>query len=187
MRECVGFNMSGRRLVLPRSEHWITRRWHWHLKGHLGPSGMGWSLTSGISVGKPDPASSSIMKSKKPDWRKGGRAQHAVTRSRERQADLMVPRAGSLGRRERTQFKGLGGCIFRTVRLWLVLKIPHWVRLFLIDCYRGKEERGEKTDFERGSESTAAWDRQNRRRWLMSRGSKGKGQRWRAPGLNTWV
>lgn len=45
--------------------------------------------------GTPDPASSSIIKSKKPDWRKG-RAQQAVTRSRERQADFMVLQAGSL-------------------------------------------------------------------------------------------
>lgn len=179
------WTVSGRLLVLPRSEHWITRRWHWHLKGHLGPSGMmGWNLPSGTSA-TPDPASSSIMKSKKPDWRKGGKAQHAVTRSRETQADLMVPLAGSL--EDETQFKGLGGYVFKTVRLWLVLKIPYSVRLSLIHCYRGKVERGEKIDFERGSESTAAWERQNRRRWLRSRGSKGKGQRWRAPGLNTWV
>lgn len=61
----------------------------------MGPSGMGANLTSGTSA-TPDPASSSIMKSKKPDWRKGGKAQHAVTRSRERQADLMVLLAGSL-------------------------------------------------------------------------------------------
>lgn len=49
--------------------------------------------TSGKS-GRPDPTSS-IMKSRKPDWRKG-RAQQAVTRSRERQADLMVLLTGSL-------------------------------------------------------------------------------------------
>ena len=41
------------------------------------------------------------MKSRKPDWRKG-RAQQAVTRSRERQADLMVLLAGSLEEREDT-------------------------------------------------------------------------------------
>lgn len=76
----------------------------------MGPSGI---EILGASV--PDPASSSIMKSRKPDWRKG-RAQQAVTRSRERQADLMVPLAGSL-EDERTQFKGLGGYTFKIVRL----------------------------------------------------------------------
>ena len=48
-----------------------------------------------VGASVPDPPSSSIMKSRKPDWRKG-RAQQAVTRSRERQADLMVLLAGSL-------------------------------------------------------------------------------------------
>lgn len=85
---------TSRFLFLPRSEHWITRRWHWHLKGHTGPTGMTGGLRSRGS--RPDPASSSIMKSRKPDWRKG-RAQQAVTRSKERQADLMVLLAGSLG------------------------------------------------------------------------------------------
>lgn len=99
-------NVSGRCVILPRSEHWITRRWHWHRKGHLGPSGTR-DKTSVVSSGKADPGSSSIMKSKKPDWRKG-RAQQAVTRSRERQADLMVQLAGSL-EDKRTQIKGLDG------------------------------------------------------------------------------
>lgn len=99
--------------VLPRSEHWITRRWHWHLKGHLGPSGTGAKAVSVIS--SPDPGSSSIMKSRKPDWRKG-RAQQAVTRSRERQADLMVLLAGSL-EDERAHFKGLGGYTFKILSL----------------------------------------------------------------------
>lgn len=100
-------------MSLPRSEHWTTRRWHWHLKGHLCSGGMTGVITLGSS-GVPDP-SSSIMKSRKPDWRKG-RAQQAVTRSRERQADLMVLLAGSL-EGERTQFKGLGGYAFKVVCL----------------------------------------------------------------------
>lgn len=92
---------------LPRSEHWTTRRWHWHLKGHFGSGGIigSSSLAPGgaatLSGRSPDPASSSIMKSRKPDWRKG-RAQQAVTRSRERQADLMVLPAGKPGGQEDT-------------------------------------------------------------------------------------
>lgn len=46
------------------------------------------------------------MKSRKPDWRKG-RAQQAVTRSRERQADLMVLLAVEPGAQEDT----LGGSL----------------------------------------------------------------------------
>lgn len=76
----------------------------------MGPTGMVGKPTSVVRSGV-DPASSSIMKSRKPDWRKG-RAQQAVTRSRERQADLMVLLAGSL-QDERTQFKGLGGYAFK--------------------------------------------------------------------------
>lgn len=102
-------------MSLPRSEHWITRRWHWHLKGHFGAAGIGGRSNTFVTSGTPDPASSSIMKSRKPDWRKG-RAQQAVTRSRERQADLMVLLAGSL-KDERTQFKGLGGYTFKIVCL----------------------------------------------------------------------
>lgn len=79
----------------------------------MGPTGMTGKPTSLVSSDLPDPGSSSIMKSRKPDWRKG-RAQQAVTRSRERQADLMVLRAGSL-EDERTQFKGLAGYTFKTV------------------------------------------------------------------------
>lgn len=88
--------------VSPKSEHCTTRRWHWQRKGHLGPSGMVGMSTLGSmgTSGKPEPASSSIMKSRKPDWRKGS-DQHAVTRSRERQADLMVPLSWSLGGREK--------------------------------------------------------------------------------------
>ena len=86
------------RRLLPRSEHCVTRRWHWQRNGHMGPSDR--TTTSG-SMGTtavstpPEPASSSIMKSMKPDWRKGS-AQQAVARSRERQADLMVLLAASL-------------------------------------------------------------------------------------------
>lgn len=99
---------------LPRSEHWTTLRWHWHLKGHLGITGIEGSSRSIATSDTPDPASSSIMKSKKPDWRKG-RAQQAVTRSRERQADLMVLQAGSL-RDKKTRFKGLEWICFYTQR-----------------------------------------------------------------------
>lgn len=108
-RDNVGFSLK----CLPRSEHWTTRRWHWHLKGHLGSGGRKGSSRGGTGgpegpegpvrsiVTSPDPASSSIMKSRKPDWRKG-RAQQAVTRSRERQADLMVLLAGEPGGQEDT-------------------------------------------------------------------------------------
>lgn len=61
----------------------------------MGIAGIGLIDGSRATSGTPDPASSSIMKSKKPDWRKG-RAQQAVTRSRERKADFMVLQAGSL-------------------------------------------------------------------------------------------
>lgn len=127
--ECVGLHttwtISQVCLVVPRSEHWITRRWHWHLKGHFGIWGNPTSGTLGTVSAvntSPDPGSSSIMKSRKPDWRKG-RAQQAVTRSKERQADLMVPQAGSL-EDERPQVKGLGGYAFRLLCRWLVLKLP---------------------------------------------------------------
>lgn len=104
-RDNVWFNFE----CLPRSEHWTTRRWHWHLKGHFGSGGRAGSTAGGVSSltkSSPDPASSSIMKSRKPDWRKG-RAQQAVTRSRERQADLMVLLAGEPGAQEDT----LGGSL----------------------------------------------------------------------------
>lgn len=148
------WSISGRCLVLPRSEHWITRRWHWHLNGHLGPSGMEGRPKSVVVSGRPDPASSSIMKSRKPDWRKG-RAQQAVTRSRERQADLMVLLAGSL-EDERTQFKGFGWIHFQnslsiisfetTILCWTVSDSPLYSE--------GKSaKRRAKTNFQCGSES----------------------------------
>ena len=68
--------------------------------------------TSVVTSGEPEPASSSIMKSRKPDWRKG-RAQQAVTRSRERQADLMVPLAGSLERRREDTVQMFGWIHFQ--------------------------------------------------------------------------
>lgn len=88
--------------VLPKSEHCTTLKWHWHLKGHncwggtkggISSSGPGRGLglgTVGASASGPSPEGSSIMKSKKPDWRKGRPAQHTDTESRKRQADLMV-------------------------------------------------------------------------------------------------
>lgn len=109
---------------LPRSEHCTTLRWHWHLKGHFGITGITGSC---FTSGTPDPASSSIMKSKKPDWRKG-RAQQAVTRSRERQADLMVLLAGSLWNK-RTGFKGLGWICLQST-LWSV-----WMQATLLNCF----------------------------------------------------
>lgn len=183
------------RLVLPRSEHWITRRWHWHLNGHLGPTGMTGNLSTGTS-GRPDPASSSIIKSKKPDWRKG-RAQQAVTRSRERQADLMVLLAGSL-EEERTQFKGLGGYTLKTVCLWLLFK---WLRITICFWFNviiggkvGKEKRENRFSvwqrFKRQADETdAVWGKKklNKRHWLKSRVAKVRVERLGATRLNTWV
>lgn len=137
-------------MSLPRSEHCVTLRWHWHLKGHLGIPGIYWS-TSGGNSGRPDPASSSIMKSRKPDWR-NGRAQQAVTKSRERQADLMVLLAGSL-QIERIRFKGLGGYTFKTVDLWLEWKVSWSVWLFLLHCADGKAKRRQELRFQHGRQS----------------------------------
>lgn len=64
----------------------------------LGGTGSG-ILGSGV----PEPASSSIMKSRKPDWRKGRPAQHTDTESRKRQADLMVQLTSLWGRGHRGQ------------------------------------------------------------------------------------
>lgn len=63
---------------LPRSEHWATRRWHWHRKGQKGTSGpsgiIGGLSTRGLRVvgnsgpgPSPEAGSSSITKSMKPD------------------------------------------------------------------------------------------------------------------------
>lgn len=98
---------------------------------------------TGVS-GTPDPASSSIMKSRKPDWRKGS-AQQAVTRSRERQADLMVLLAGSL-EDERSRFKGLAGYTFQNSLSMISLQTTA-LGLFHAHCERGPfdfhwEERG---------------------------------------------
>lgn len=81
--------------MLPRSEHCTTRRWHWHLNGQTGPAGTSGSSSFfgfvGFVSGGPSPeiGSSSTIKSMKPDWRKG-RAQHTDTKSRVRQANLML-------------------------------------------------------------------------------------------------
>ena len=168
-------------LFLPRSEHWITRRWHWHLKGHLGPSGTG-GRNLGAGDISPDPASSSIMKSRKPDWRKG-RAQQAVTRSRERQADLMALLAGSL--RTRGHSSKVWVETLKTVCLWLVCKLL-WVTIcfwFTVIIERKRKEG--KIDFRTGSDSKAdrgdaAWERQNKRHWREVQ--RGKGQRWKVEG-----
>lgn len=161
-----------RRLFSPRSEHWITRRWHWHLKGHLGPSGMVRTEKSVITSVRPDPASSSIMKSRKPDWRKG-RAQQAVTRSRERQADLMVLLAGSLRTRGHRS-KVLGGFTLKIVCLWLVFKLPCVTICFWFNVIIEMESKGRQRD--------AVWERQNKRHWLASGEAQGKGERWRVRG-----
>lgn len=136
-------------LFSPRSEHWITRRWHWHLNGHLGASGLIGPVCTGTSgtSGRPDPGSSSIMKSRNPDWR-NGRAQQAVTRSRERQADLMVLLAGSL-KEQRTQFKGLGGYRSKIVSLNCVQTVLYNY-VFLIECNYLKQSR-RREDFKDGS------------------------------------
>lgn len=171
-------------LVLPRSEHWITRRWHWHLNGHLGPMGMTGKVSSVVTSGEPDPASS-IMKSRKPDWRKG-RAQQAVTRSRERQADLMVLLAGSL-EDERTQFKGLGGYTLKTVCLWLLFK---WLRITI--CFWFNVIIGGKVGTEKRENRFSVWQHFNSRQtdavWEKTEQAtlievhRGKGQRWEVQG-----
>lgn len=124
--------------VLPKSEHCTTLKWHWHLKGHtcwVGTTGGAKGPVRGVDGGRsgsgttPEPGSSSIMKSKKPDWRKGRPAQHTDTESRKRQADLMVQLTSLWG-----EVKGVKGqeAKVREIRklLWhMVQPVALWEKL----------------------------------------------------------